>query len=98
MAQFKFPQALALTRDGRILVADTGNHRICRVTPAATLTEPGTVEVIAGTGVQGDLRVLAGAAAKCWGSVAFSLALHRGSCIVLVASCAPVYNTSYYVR
>ena len=64
MAQFKFPQALALTRDGNILVADTGNHRICRVTPAATLTEPGTVEVIAGTGVQGDQDGLALTEAK----------------------------------
>ena len=53
-AQFKYPQAMALTRDGSVLIADTGNHRICRVTPGARLEDRGTVAVIAGTGVQGD--------------------------------------------
>jgi hypothetical protein len=63
-AQFKFPQAIAWTRDGSILVADTGNHRICRVTPGVTLTDPGTVSVIAGTGIQGDQDGLALTEAK----------------------------------
>ena len=53
-AQFKFPQALALANDGSILIADTGNHRICRVAAGATLIDPGIVTVIAGTGIQGD--------------------------------------------
>ena len=63
-AQFKFPQAIALARDGSIFVADTGNHRICHVTVGATLTDPGTVVVVAGTGVQGDQDGLALTEAK----------------------------------
>jgi hypothetical protein len=40
-AQFRYPSGVAVDAEGAILVADTGNHRICRV-------ESGTVTTIAG--------------------------------------------------
>lgn len=38
MAQFRSPQGLALTPDGSLYIADTGNHRIRRLTPEGTVT------------------------------------------------------------
>jgi len=41
-ARFRGPAGLAVGRDGSLLVADTGNHRICQVSPAgAVLTLAG---------------------------------------------------------
>ena len=37
-AQFNAPRGIAVTSDGRIYVADTGNQRIRRVTPTGTVT------------------------------------------------------------
>ena len=37
-AQFSGPNALALAPNGDLLVADSGNHRIRRVTPAGLVT------------------------------------------------------------
>ncbi len=38
MAQFRSPQGLALTPEGILYIADTGNHRIRRLTPEGTVT------------------------------------------------------------
>jgi hypothetical protein len=46
-AQLDNPQAVAVTLDGGFLVADSGNNRIRRVSPAGTIT------TVAGNGVQG---------------------------------------------
>lgn len=45
-ASFRFPQSIAVTRDGMLYIADTGNHAIRRLFE-------GRVETIAGTGEPG---------------------------------------------
>jgi sugar lactone lactonase YvrE len=47
-ARFDTPCGIAIDRDGSLLVADTGNHRLRRVTP------DGNVTTIAGTGDDGE--------------------------------------------
>ena len=46
-AQFNCPQGVAKAANGTVIVADTGNHRICVISPN------GDVRIIAGTGVAG---------------------------------------------
>jgi sugar lactone lactonase YvrE len=46
-AQLNTPQALALDRSGDLYIADSGNHRVRRVSPAGVIT------TVAGTGVKG---------------------------------------------
>lgn len=40
-ARFRYPSGVAVTPDGAVLIADTGNHRICRL-------KDGTVSLLAG--------------------------------------------------
>jgi sugar lactone lactonase YvrE len=47
VAQFKTPLGLALDGDGNVIVADTENHRIRKI------TQKGHVSTLAGTGVEG---------------------------------------------
>ena len=47
-ARFRTPSGLAVDADGRIYVADTGNHAIRRITP------DGIVTTLAGDGIPGD--------------------------------------------
>jgi hypothetical protein len=58
-ARFEDPHGIALGGDGKLYVADTGNHRIRVITPAdggawdvSTLAGDGTPEVVDGDGVQ----------------------------------------------
>jgi hypothetical protein len=44
---FKYPQDLAVDKNGGLYVADTGNHQVKYLTPG------GVVTVVAGTGQQG---------------------------------------------
>ena len=46
-AQLSSPHAIALTADGGVLIADTGNHRIRRVSPGGIIT------TVAGAGTNG---------------------------------------------
>lgn len=48
-ARLNLPRGLAVTADGSLLIADSGNHRIRR------LRTDGIIETYAGTGVAGDL-------------------------------------------
>ena len=48
-AGLRFPQGLALDREGNILIADTENHRVCRVR-----RDDAKFETIAGSGVAGS--------------------------------------------
>ncbi len=47
-AQLNGPSGLAIDTDGSLLIADSGNHRIRRITPA------GTISSIAGSGTAGN--------------------------------------------
>ena len=52
-AQFNCPKGVAKAANGTVIVADTGNHRICVLSPN------GDVRIIAGTGVAGiSFRIL----------------------------------------
>lgn len=86
-AQFQFPQAIALADDGSILVADTGNNRICRVVPGSNLLSTSTVTVIAGTGIQGDQDGLALTEAKFAkpGGITLYYESGSGNMIVIIA-------------
>lgn len=55
-ASFNGPEGVALDGRGNVLVADTGNHKIRRITPA------GVVSTLAGSGVQGNAEGDAAAA------------------------------------
>ena len=46
-AQFSFPIGIAVGRDGTIYVADSGNHKVRKITPG------GVVVTVAGTGQAG---------------------------------------------
>lgn len=46
-AEFSFPGGIAIDRQGNIYIADRGNHRIRKITPA------GSVSTLAGSGTQG---------------------------------------------
>jgi sugar lactone lactonase YvrE/dienelactone hydrolase len=46
-AQLHAPTGLAIDRDGSLWIADTGNHRVRKVTP------DGTIRTVAGTGARG---------------------------------------------
>jgi sugar lactone lactonase YvrE len=46
-AQLRLPTALAVATDGSLLIADTGNHRVRRVSPVGIIT------AFAGSGVEG---------------------------------------------
>lgn len=52
-AAFAFPSALALDPDGNVYVADTYNHRICKLTRPPTVGGSWTVTTLAGTGNAG---------------------------------------------
>ena len=47
--QLSEPMGLGLDATGNVFVADAGRHRILKIAPST-----GTVETVAGTGVQGD--------------------------------------------
>lgn len=52
-AQFAFPSALAVGPDDNVYVADTFNHRICKLTRPAVEGGVWTVTNLAGTGIAG---------------------------------------------
>jgi hypothetical protein len=51
LAQFSFPIGICMDLDGNVVVADTYNHRIRKI------TQRGWVSTLAGTGVEGHLDV-----------------------------------------
>lgn len=55
-AQFAFPSALAVGPDDNVYVADTYNHRICKLTRPAIPGGAWTVTSLAGTGLSGFLN------------------------------------------
>jgi sugar lactone lactonase YvrE len=52
-AQFAFPSALAVGPDDQVYVADTYNHRICKLSRPAVVGGVWTVANLAGTGIAG---------------------------------------------
>ena len=46
-AQFNCPHGVAVNDEGSSIIADQGNHRVCKITP------DGTVSTLAGSGTSG---------------------------------------------